>query len=120
VTAASVEPVHLLKQRTLLVCREDGSATPLFVERLENSGFQVVCVPTAELPSKAAALAPDAILIDLANHHRDGWEIVHALKANPRTRAVPVIVTAALSEETFASYAARIASWLQRPLAVAN
>jgi len=64
----------------------------MFAEYLELCGFQVV-----QAASGRAALdcafhrAPDVVLMDLSLPELDGWEATRRLKADPRTRHVPVI-----------------------------
>lgn len=41
--------------------------------------------------AKAVALRPAAIVMDLAMPNMNGWEATRILKADPRTRTIPVI-----------------------------
>jgi two-component system, cell cycle response regulator DivK len=45
--------------------------------------------------AKAAALHPDAIVMDLGMPQLDGWEATRQLKADPATRDIPIIVVSA-------------------------
>jgi CheY-like chemotaxis protein len=46
----------------------------------------------------AASVQPDLILLDLMMPGMDGFEVVRWLKADPATRAIPVIVVSALDD----------------------
>jgi CheY-like chemotaxis protein len=84
-----------------------GEASGLFVlivDDVEDSRFiyehyfSFVGVKTATAPDGAAALAaieahrPDAIVLDLAMPKMTGWEVLERLRADPRTRTIPVLV----------------------------
>lgn len=65
---------------------------------LEENGYQVTnlgpCVPDDLLVSAAGREQPDAIVISSVNGHghRDGVRVVLALRADPRTRHIPVMI----------------------------
>jgi CheY-like chemotaxis protein len=65
-------------------------------------GFQVV---TAEDGEKGCAMAlserPDIILMDLEMPGVDGWEATRRLKADPKTRDIPIV---ALSAQALPGY----------------
>jgi CheY-like chemotaxis protein len=74
--------------------------------RLARKGYAVVI---AEDGARGVALAraerPDLILIDLSLPVLDGWEATRRLKADPVTRAIPVI---ALTAHAMASDRAKV------------
>jgi signal transduction histidine kinase len=43
-------------------------------------------------------IAPELIMLDVTMPKMDGYELCHALKANPRTATIPIIFISALSE----------------------
>lgn len=61
-----------------------------------------------EAPSAAAALRlardvqPDAITADVMMPSADGWELLQALRAHPRTRHIPVVVCSVVNEHDLA------------------
>ncbi|MEZ5651262.1 MAG: ATP-binding protein [Burkholderiaceae bacterium] len=64
--------------------------------RLSRKGFDVVpAVDGLQGVSLASAAAPDLILMDLSLPGIDGWEATRRLKADPATRAIPVIALTA-------------------------
>jgi CheY-like chemotaxis protein len=60
--------------------------------RLIRRGYQIVmAVDGAEGIAAANAENPDLILMDMSLPVVDGWEATRRLKAEPLTRAIPVI-----------------------------
>jgi len=115
-TSIVVEPNPQMRRRTLMVCCDEGSAMPPIVEMLEKDGFNVVCVLGAdEASSRASAIAPDAVILDLSTNRGNVWQVVEALKGNAQTREIPIVVASAESPQSHVSYAAGIAGWVQKP-----
>ncbi len=64
--------------------------------RLERKGYTVVCaVDGAEGLARAAADAPDLILMDMSLPVLDGWSATRRLKADPALRQIPVVALTA-------------------------
>ena len=67
---------------------------------LAKEGFEVVCVSSGEEALKAARKdPPDLIVLDLMLPAVDGLEVCRRLKADARTRDVPIVMLTAKSEE---------------------
>jgi two-component system, cell cycle response regulator DivK len=76
----------------ILVVDDYQDAREMYAEYLEFSGFRVAEARNgAEALEKAFALTPDVILMDLSLPVMDGWEATRRLKADERTRAIPVV-----------------------------
>ncbi len=80
----------------LLIVEDDDLNREVLGRRLLRHGYQVV---SAADGNEALALAltelPDLILIDLVLPGLDGWETIGRLRANDRTRSIPIIVVSA-------------------------
>ena len=64
----------------------------IYVQFLTYSGLRVEEAENGhEALAKARALAPDVIVMDLSLPGLDGWEATRQLKADDRTRTIPVI-----------------------------
>lgn len=71
----------------------------LLVKVLRENGYIVRPVPDAYLALEAVKKSPpDLILLDILMPHLDGYELCQKLKADPKTRDIPVIFLSALSE----------------------
>jgi PAS domain S-box-containing protein len=102
-------------RRTLVVCQESGSAMPGIVTMMEGQGFHVLRCVEADVVARVAELQPDAVVLDLASKGGRGWRIVEALKSEPDTRNVPIVVATLQLPESREHYAAAIASWVREP-----
>jgi CheY-like chemotaxis protein len=72
----------------------------MLTRRLERKGYEVVAAPDgAQGLAMAAREAPAVILMDLSLPVIDGWEATKRLKADPRTREIPVIALSAHAME---------------------
>jgi two-component system cell cycle response regulator DivK len=83
-------------QRTVLLVEDNPHNRKIFSGMLTHAGFVVV---EAEDGHQALAAMqkqlPDLILMDLSIPGVDGWEVTRRLKADARTRTVPIIALTA-------------------------
>jgi len=81
----------------ILVVEDDPVAAALMTEYLGTNGFEIEVVASGEDALERAVDDPPALVsldITLAGA-LDGWEVLTALKANPETAGIPVIVCSA-------------------------
>lgn len=80
----------------VLVVEDERSHGDLLATLLEEAGYRTVCDADGALtPSLARALRPSAITLDLELPGLDGRSVLQALKAEPATARIPVIVVSA-------------------------
>jgi CheY-like chemotaxis protein len=81
------------RERQLVLVVEDyQDAREMYAAYLQFSGFDVAeAANGVEAVEKATELLPDIVLMDLALPRMDGWEATRRLKADPRTRHIPVV-----------------------------
>ena len=76
----------------ILVVDDYQDAREMYAEYLQFSGFRVAEARNGnEAVDQAFALGPDLILMDLSLPGMDGWEATRRLKADERTRHIPVV-----------------------------
>jgi two-component system cell cycle response regulator DivK len=76
----------------VLVVDDYQDAREMCAEFLAFSGFRVAEATNGfEAVEKAFELHPDVILMDLSLPGMDGWEATRRLKADDRTRDIPVV-----------------------------
>ena len=80
-----------VKPRVLLV-DDYPDAREMYSEYLQFSGFDVIEAANGmEALKSAVERAPDIILMDLSLPVMDGWEATRRLKADDRTKRIPVV-----------------------------
>jgi CheY-like chemotaxis protein len=76
----------------ILVVDDYQDAREMYAEYLQFSGFRVAEARNGnEAVAQAFALKPDLILMDLSLPGMDGWEATRLLKADDRTKHIPVV-----------------------------
>jgi two-component system, cell cycle response regulator DivK len=76
----------------VLVVEDYQDAREMYVAYLQFSGYRVAEASNGEEAiERAVALLPDIVLMDLALPKMDGWEATRRLKADERTRHIPVV-----------------------------
>ena len=76
----------------ILVVDDYQDAREMYAEYLQFSGFRVAEARNGnEAVDQAFALRPDLIHMDLSLPGKDGWEATRELKADERTRHIPIV-----------------------------
>ncbi len=84
----------------ILVAEDERDIRELIVFTLQLDGFDVVEVPNgAEAVTKALEINPDLILMDVRMPKMTGYEACKALKAEEKTKDVPIIFLSAKGQE---------------------
>jgi CheY-like chemotaxis protein len=79
-------------QPLILVVDDYQDAREMYAEYLQFSGFRVAEARNGnEAVEQAFALKPDLILMDLSLPGMDGWEATRRLKADDRTKHIPIV-----------------------------
>jgi diguanylate cyclase (GGDEF)-like protein len=86
------------KQSKILIIDDSEINTLLLVALLEDEHKIITAVNGEEGIEKAAAEAPDLILLDVTMPGMDGYTVCDELKTNPQTRNVPIIFVTAMDE----------------------
>jgi DNA-binding response OmpR family regulator len=85
----------------LLVVEDDPDIAMLLAHSLSRAGFTVETLSSGgEVLAEARRRTPDLILLDLMLPGLDGLEVCRALRADPATAALPVIMLTARAEES--------------------
>ena len=80
----------------ILLVEDNEMNRDMLSRRLVRSGYEVaLAVDGAQGVAMAATEAPDLVLMDMSLPVLDGWEATRRLKADPATRALPVIALTA-------------------------
>jgi CheY-like chemotaxis protein len=104
---------------TVLIVDDEPDNIELLGRRLTRRGFDVLSATSAEEGiAKAAAGRPAVILMDIKMPRVDGLEATRRLKADPATRAIPVIALTAhaMAEDRATALAAGADEYESKPV----
>ena len=88
-----------LSKKILLVDDEEGFLS-VIKEALEIRGFDIVTAKSAiEAGLELSSKKPDLILMDIKMPGIDGLQACAAIKKNPDTANIPIMIVSAISEE---------------------
>ncbi len=88
-----------LNKKILLVDDEEGFLS-VIKEALEIRGFDIVTAKSAiEAGLELSSKKPDLILMDIKMPGIDGLQACTAIKKNPDTANIPIMVVSAISDE---------------------
>jgi CheY-like chemotaxis protein len=77
----------------LLLAEDDEFSRDMLVRRLQRNGYEMFAAADGREALQATQLhRPDLILMDLDMPVMDGFAAIHALKSDPRTFRIPIIV----------------------------
>lgn len=86
--------------RRLLLAEDDRFLRKAAESALRRAGFEVLAAADGEEAlAVARAEHPDLILLDLIMPKLQGFEVLHALKQDPATASIPVIVLSNLGQD---------------------
>lgn len=87
-------------ERRILLAEDDRFLRKAAEARLRQGGFTVLAAVDGEEALRLArAETPDLVLLDLIMPKIQGFEVLKALKADPATASIPVIVLSNLGQE---------------------
>jgi CheY-like chemotaxis protein len=89
----------LAERETVLVVEDKPGAYALYERYLENTEFQSLHVPHPAITVETAAKRDvAAVVLDVMMPEADGWSVLQALKADPRTEAIPVVICSVVQD----------------------
>jgi CheY-like chemotaxis protein len=104
----------------ILVAEDDPAVSKLYGAYAQSRGHQVTFARDgAEALVAAAADRPDLILLDVAMPRLDGRDALRALKDNPGTRGIPVLVITAFGgDQSMRDLLLELGAWdvLEKPV----
>jgi signal transduction histidine kinase/CheY-like chemotaxis protein len=95
-----VNPAQENGNNVILAIDDDVQVISLYERYLTPHGFKVISqTESATAIDQAKKIKPFAITLDIMMPNEDGWQVLHALKNDPQTRDIPVIMCSILQEE---------------------
>jgi len=100
----------------VLVIDDDTTVLDILRRSLNRDGFRVETAPDGISGlARARKLHPDIITLDVMMPGMDGWEVLAALKEDPETANIPVIVVSIVDERGL-GFSLGAADYLTKPL----
>jgi two-component system, OmpR family, alkaline phosphatase synthesis response regulator PhoP len=101
---SSIQPLpksRVMSRERILVVDDEEDLLELVNYNLSREGYRVDTVGTGEAAlASARKNLPDLIVLDLLLPNVDGLEVCRLLKSDPQTKAIPIIMLTAKSEES--------------------
>lgn len=110
-------------QADILVIDDTPENLALLNTLLTDHGYKVRCVAEGVVGIRdAQALPPDLILLDVHMPQLSGYKVCEQLKADPRTRDIPVIFISALGElqDKIQAFAVGGVDYITKPFRIAE
>lgn len=90
----------MANRKTVLVVDDDPEIVAMLSTRLEARGYQVLTASDGkEALAEAKRRRPALIILDVMMPGKSGWEVARALKQDPVTDAIKVIMLTAIGEQ---------------------
>jgi signal transduction histidine kinase/DNA-binding response OmpR family regulator len=107
-------------QAAVLVIDDDADAADLLRRTLEKQGYHVmVATSGARGLELARKMRPAAITLDVMMPGMDGWSVLSALKSDPATASIPVIMVTMLQDRSL-GFALGASDYLTKPVEAAK
>ncbi len=80
----------------ILIVEDNEASRDMLSRRLSRRGYQVIAASDGKRGiTMAREQSPDLIVMDMSLPELDGWEATRRLKADPATRAIPIVALTA-------------------------
>ncbi|MEK7649940.1 MAG: response regulator [Patescibacteria group bacterium] len=88
-------------QKKILIIEDDKFLLKLYSDKLSREGFLVsMAISGEEGLGKVKQEKPDLVLLDVILPQKNGFDILGALKLDPETKDVPVVMLTNLGQES--------------------
>lgn len=78
----------------ILIVDDNAAIVEMLQRKLEREEYEVLgCVESIKAKSTCLRAKPDLVILDILMPGKSGWEIMEELKADPKTRDIPVIIS---------------------------
>ncbi|HVC33078.1 MAG TPA: response regulator [Chloroflexota bacterium] len=101
---------------TVLLVDDNPDAALLFRRYLADTDYRLVQARSAERALRLAReLRPAVVVLDVLMPTHDGWEILQALRAEPTTATLPVVICSVVPDHALA-YSLGVTDFLSKPV----
>lgn len=95
--------------RKVLIADDSNTERLNLTRVLETAGYEVIAAHSGnEAKALAESINPDLIMLDIIMEDGDGYQACRALKRNPATQHIPVIMVSSKSNEVDQQWAVKL------------
>lgn len=95
--------------RKILIADDSGTERTNLTRILEGAGYEVVSVNSGnEAKKQAESVHPDLVMLDIIMEDGDGYQACRAIKRNPVTQSIPVIMISSKSNPVDMKWAEKL------------
>ena len=106
---------------TILVVEDEFGVADVVMSALEDEGFRVVLAANGRQGLERVGEAnPDLIIMDFMMPIMDGAAMGAALRANPASASIPIIMTSAVGEAAVRQRFAAFQAFLRKPFRISE
>jgi two-component system response regulator MprA len=107
-----------MRDTTVLVVDDEPAIRHLLAEVLEDEGHTVITAEDGRdaLDQLRDGVTPCAILLDLVMPRMTGWDLVGALRQDPRLADIPLVIMGANPRYASEAQALGARKWLAKPM----
>lgn len=106
----------LARPYRVVVVEDNPSAVALYERYLSGSEWEPVFLPSARAASEVvASRRTHAVILDIMMPDADGWSVLQALRVDPRTRQVPVVICSVVDDPEL-GHALGATAYLTKPI----
>jgi CheY-like chemotaxis protein len=100
----------------ILVIDDDPAILDLIAQVLLEEGYEVLAVSNGQTAvDLARKVRPHLILLDLMMPQMNGWQVTDVLKADPQTRAIPILLLSARRDMARTANELGVTAYLEKP-----
>jgi DNA-binding response OmpR family regulator len=113
-----MQPMRDAAPQTILIVDDEEDILLLCRVNLEFEGYRVIAASNgADAIRLAAENRPDLVLLDVMMPTLDGWHVLEALKADPATARIPVVMLTARvqGEDQMRGWSTGAAEYIMKP-----
>ena len=84
----------------ILIAEDDDMLAEIYKKKFEEGGYELIMVKDGkEAVTEVKRTKPNLVLLDLVMPEMNGFEALKAIKSDPQTKDVKVVITSNLSQE---------------------